>query len=260
MKKVILLILAILITLAGGYLYLQNGDKAIGAIVWVGEDHEEAPAVESFTLEYINTEDDGREILVSDDRLMVTSLIEIEKDGEVVGVTAYQDPRLDDGFCEHWDEDSRIDVTIHVDQSKELRAYFYKIYEKSNGELYAKTLPDESYVYMNNGAAGYRIGFEDRNRTLGVIQFAFEPFEPTEWLSLKSFNHQDQIIDITEISADGDGVAFIPKNTAYTICEFQFGDKIERKLFEKDKLTYIALNKKLHIGVKSELRLIEEED
>ena len=74
MKKVILLILAFLITLIGGYMYLQNGDKAIGAIVWIGEDHEEAPAVESFTLEYMETKDDGKEIFVSDDRLMVTSL------------------------------------------------------------------------------------------------------------------------------------------------------------------------------------------
>ena len=260
MKKKAFFVVAIFVVLIGGYFYLQSGDKAIGAIVWVGEVHEEAPSVESFTLEYIETEDDGREILVSDDRLMVTSLIEIEKDGEVVGVTSYQDPRLDNGFCEHWDEDSRIDVTIHVDQSRELHAYFYKIYEKSNGELYSKPLPNEEYVYMNNGAAGYRIGFEDRNRTLGVIQFAFETFEPAEWLALKSFDKKDQLIDITEISADGDAEIFVPENTAYTICEFQCGDKIERKLFEKDKLTYIALNKKLHIGVKRELRLIEEED
>lgn len=259
MKKRLFCVVALLLVLVGVYFYLQSGDKAVGAIVWVGEEHEEAPSVESFALEYVETEDDGREILVSDERLMVTSLIEVEKDGELVGISSFQDKRLDNGFCEHWDKDSRIDVTIHFDEAKDLRAYFYKIYEKDSGDLYAKALPEESYVYLN-GASGYRIGFGDRNRTLGIIQYAFEPFEPAEWLTLKSFDKQDQLIDITEISAEGDAEIFVPENTAYTICEFQCGDKIERKLFEKDKLTYVALDKKLHIGVKSEIRLIKEED
>lgn len=259
MKRIAFVVILLLIIIIGGYIYLENGDKAIGAIVWVGEEHEEAPFVDSFSLEYANKEDGDCEILVDDENLMVAGIIEKGENGGSVLVIPFIDKRLDDSLCEAPGEDSRIDITVHYDSSKALKAYFYKIYEKKSGELYAKTLPDYSYLYVSDGVRT-RIDFEERNRALGVIQYTFQSFEPIEWATVKSFNSQDQVIDVVGMSADCDGIIYIPKNTAYTICEFQRGNDIERKLFEESELTYIALNKKLHIGVKSEIKLIKGED
>ncbi len=172
-RRWILCLASMILLLCVGILgFVLTADKTIGGMIWIGEEGTAIPEAKYLTVEYVEGEDNTLELVCNNLEMLPVAIIREMKDGEYYRGYSYMDPRLDGGFIKSAGKDSEIDITVYFDESKDLFASAYKIYERSDGSLYVKSVKGMEDYSLADGMCTY-MEIKDRNRNLSRINITY---------------------------------------------------------------------------------------